>query len=56
MSNVLYVPHDLMLMKRLWMAPALFIVITDVCVCGGGYLYISLCVCLYTCVSLDDLI
>lgn len=55
MSNVLYVPHDLMLMKRLWMAPALFIVITDVCV-SGGYLYISLCVCLYTCVSLDDLI
>ena len=30
---VLYVPHDLMLMKRLWMAPALFIVITEVCVC-----------------------
>lgn len=46
MSNVLYVPHDLMLMKRLWMAPALFIVITDVCVWGG--IYISLCVCVCT--------
>lgn len=49
MSNVLYVPHDLMLMKRLWMAPALFIVITDVCVCVcGGGIYISLCVCVCT--------
>lgn len=54
MSNVLYVPHDLMLMKRLWMALALFIVITDVCV-GGVFIYLFVCLC--TCVSLDgDLI
>lgn len=41
MSDVLYVPHDLMLMKRLWMAPVLFIVITEV--------YVSECVCTCAC-------
>ena len=30
----LYVPHDLMLMRTLWMALALFIVITEVYFCG----------------------
>lgn len=50
MSNVLYVPHDLMLMKRLWMAPALFIVITDVCVGGWGvFIYLFVCVFVHMC-------
>lgn len=42
---VLYVPHDLILMKRLRMAPALFIVISEVCV----YLRVYLCVFAYMC-------
>lgn len=49
MSNVLYVPHDLMLMKRLWMAAALFIVITDVCVWGGVFIYLFVCVFVHMC-------